>query len=391
MLFNQLQKHKTPLLVCFYAGLIVFVCASTAAMAQDTSGSATSILENAIEVSKSSEEGLDDLWNITFTGNYSPGYRAVIDFARKIAVIPFFWLFIPMTKAFTSSRYEEIFKHVAWLILICMLAANSYGLVTRLSYGSRNFVNTTTRELLTFQLGEVTMRDALSDVLLTEEAKEIIRLKFVECEAKNGEEQVECFQEGARDAKDDILQAEAAMNKLGANISGFRRLVERLDKIIGDINLAEDSQNDMTFGLVNFFFQSAGQALAQQLMKGFQSAMITIIDVGFFLTAMLAPVATVASLAPLQPRILFIWAGGFIAFALMKMGYNILIGAIATIALTIDATSFGSTGLLIAMGVFSPLLAMAMGGWAGTRIVHAAAGGIQTGVSVIPVPMLRGR
>jgi len=388
LLFNRSYKYRTLLVICFYAGVILFVSAS-AGIAQDAPGSATSILENAIDVSKSSEEGLNELWEMTFTGTYSPGYLAVMDFAKKVMVIPFFWMLIPITQAFTFNRYEEIFKHVAWIVLICVLTVNSYGLMTKIAYGSRNFVNDTTREILSFQLGPVSMKDALSDVLLTEEAKETIRLNFVECEAKEGEEQLKCFEDGAKKAKDAITAAENKTNALGLNISGLKRLSERLDKIIGDINLAKDSQNDMTFGLVNFFFQSAGQAIAQQLMKGFQSAMMTIIDVGFYLTAMLSPIAVAASLAPLQPRIIFIWGAGFIAFALMKMSYNILIGAIATVALTIDATNFGSTGLLIAMGVISPLLAMAMGGWGGARLVHAMAGGASAAIALVPVPMPR--
>jgi len=388
LLFNRSYKYRTLLVVCFYAGVILFASAS-AGTAQDAPGSATSILENAIDVSKSSEEGLNELWEMTFTGTYSPGYLAVMDFAKKVMVIPFFWLFIPITRAFAFNRYEEIFKHVAWIVLICVLTANSYGLMTKIAYGSRNFVNDTTKEILSFQLGPVTMKDALSDVLLTEEAKETIRLNFVECEAKEGEEQLKCFERGAENARDAILEAEQKTNALGLNISGFKRLQERLNKIIGDINLAKDSQNDMTFGLVNFFFQSAGQAIVQQLMKGFQSAMMTIIDVGFYLTAMLSPIAVAASLAPLQPRIIFIWGAGFIAFALMKMSYNVLIGAIATVSLTIDATNFGSTGLLIAMGVISPLLAMAMGGWGGARLVHAMAGGASAAIAMVPVPMPR--
>ena len=140
-------------------------------LAGDAPGSATSILENAIQVSKNSEAGLDDLWMMTFTGSYSPGYLAVMDFAQKIMVIPFFWLFIPITRAFTFNRYEEIFKHVAWLVLVAMLTVNNYGLITQISYGARNFVNDTTLEILSFQLGPVTMQDALSDVLLTQSAK----------------------------------------------------------------------------------------------------------------------------------------------------------------------------------------------------------------------------
>ena len=387
-LFNRLYKYRKLLVVCFYAGVILFVSAS-AGIAQDAPGGATSILENAIDVSKSSEEGLNELWEITFTGTYSPGYLAVMDFAKKVMVIPFFWMLVPITRAFTFNRYEEIFRHVAWIVLICVLTVNNYGLITKIAYGSRNFVNDTTREILSFQLGPVTMKDALSDVLLTEEAKETIRLNFVECEAKEGEEQLKCFEDGARRAKEEIAEAEKATTALGLNISGFKRLQERLNKIIGDIDSARGSEGDLVFGLVNFYFQSTGQAIAQQLMKGFQSAMMTIIDVGFYLTAMLAPIAVAASLAPLQPRIILIWSAGFIAFALMKMSYNILIGAIATVALTIDATNFGSTGLLIAMGVISPLLAMAMGGWGGARLVHAMAGGASAAIALVPVPMPR--
>ena len=387
-LFNRLYKYRKLLVVCLYAGMILFVSAS-AGIAQDAPGGATSILENAIDVSKSSEEGLNELWEITFTGTYSPGYLAVMDFAKKVMVIPFFWMIVPITRAFTFNRYEEIFRHVAWIVLICVLTVNNYGLITKIAYGSRNFVNDTTREILSFQLGPVTMKDALSDVLLTEEAKETIRLNFVECEAKEGEEQLKCFEDGARRAKEEIVEVEKATTALGLNISGLKRLQERLNKIIGDIDSARGSEGDLVFGLVNFYFQSTGQAIAQQLMKGFQSAMMTIIDVGFYLTSMLAPIAVAASLAPLQPRIILIWGAGFIAFALMKMSYNILIGAIATVALTIDATNFGSTGLLIAMGVISPLLAMAMGGWGGARLVHAMAGGASAAIALVPVPMPR--
>ena len=371
---------------CFFAGLILFISAS-AATAQDAPGSATSILDNAIEVSKKSEEGLNELWEMTFTGSFSPGYLAVVDFAKKVMVIPFFWLFIPISRAFIFSRYEEIFKHVAWLVLVTMLTASNYTLMTKVSYGSRGFVNEATMDILSYQLGPVTMQDALTDVLLTEQAKDNIRFKFAECEAKEGQEQLKCFEDGAKDARQEIEDIDDS-----SRFPGLQRLQERLRKIIETTQKATaDPNTAMTDSLVSFYFQSAGQALTQQLMKAFQSAMMTIIDVGFYLTALLGPVAVAASLAPLQPRVLFIWGAGFIAFALMKMSYNILIGAIATVALTIDATDFGSTGLLIAMGVISPLLAMAMGGWGGASLVHAMAGGASAAIAMVPVPMPRSR
>lgn len=398
MFFNRQYKYSPLLATCFYVGLLLAISAS-AAMAQDAPGGATSILENAIKVSESSEAGINDLWEMTFTGGYSPGYLAVMDFARKVMVIPFFWLFIPITQAFTFNRYEEIFRHVAWLVLICVLTVNNYGLTTKITYGSRNFINESTREILSFQLGPVTMKDALTDVLLTQQGEDVIRARLVECEAKEGPEQLKCFNEGAKVAKNEIEQAENATRVLGVKTSGLQRLLERLNQTIAgtDTNVTEtdlDELLDNVVGYYGFLYQSAGQAIAQQLMKGFQSAMMTIIDAGFYLTAMLAPMAVACSLAPLQPRILFIWMSGIIAFALMKMGYNILIGAIATIAISIDAgvegtNIFGSTGLLIAMGVFSPLLAMAMGGWAGTKLVHAAGAGAQIAISAIPVPMPR--
>lgn len=398
MLFLNRHKYGPLLATCFYVGAILFVSAS-AAIAQDAPGGATSILENAINVSKSSEEGLNGLWNTTFTGGYSPGYLAVMDFAKKIMVIPFFWLFIPITRAFTFNRYEEIFKHVAWLMLVCMLTVNNYGLITTITYGSRNFINESTREILSYQLGTVTMQDALTDVILTQEGADVIRAKLAECEAKEGPEQLQCFNDGAKKAKDELEKAKNATRSFGINTAGLETLIDRLNKTIQGTetaltNTPLDELLDTYIGVYGFFYQSAGQAIAQQLMKGFQSAMMTIIDVGFYLTAMLAPVAVAASLAPLQPRIIFVWGAGIIAFALMKMGYNILIGAIATVAISIDASAsatniLGSTGLLIAMGVFSPLLAMAMGGWAGARIVHAMVGGVTAAIAMVPVPMPR--
>lgn len=380
---NHRSKNRQLITTCFFAGLGLAVFAS-AAMAQDAPGSATSILENAIEVSKNSEKGLNELWEMTFAGGYSPGYLAVMDFAQKVMVIPFFWMFIPITQLFVFNKYEEIFRHVAWVVLVAMLTFNNYGLITKISYGSRNFINDTTRGILTYQLGPVTMQDALTDVLLTQQAKDNIQLMFAECEAKEGQEQLDCFKEGAIDAKR-ALEAASEANRF----AGIQRLQGRLAKIIEAIDKTKDPSVAMTDALLSFYFQSAGQALTQQLMKAFQSAMMTIIDVGFYLTAMLGPVAVATSLAPLTPRVLFIWGAGFIAFALMKMAYNLLIGAIATVAITIEATDFGSTGLMIAMGVLSPLLAMAIGGWGGARLVHAMTGGATAALAMVPVPMPR--
>ncbi|EDX82634.1 hypothetical protein S7335_935 [Synechococcus sp. PCC 7335] len=389
LLFDRQVKYRSYLVACFYAGLILFVSAS-AVFAQDAPGGPTSILDNALEVSIKSEEGLNELWKTTFTNGYSPGYDAIIDFARKIAVIPFFWLFIPITRDFVSNRYEEMFKHVAWLVLILMLSANDFGLITTISHGSRNFINASTREILSFQLGPVTMQDALTDVLITEEAKATIQANLAECEAKEGEEQKKCYVDGAEEAKESLEEIRNDKRFLGIRFARLESLIKRLDRVIKDIDItANNGMNDMTFGLLNFAFQTTGQAITQQLMKGFQSAMMTIIDVGFYLTALLAPVAVVSSLAPLQPRVLFIWGAGYVGFALMKMSYNILIGAIAAVASLIQATDFGSTGLLISMGVLSPILAMGMGSWAGTRLVHAMAGGATAMVSMIPVPVPR--
>ena len=359
------QKTYRTVSLCCFASLLVVASASVVT-AQD--GGATgditggaSILNNAIEVSKKSEAGLTELWDFTFTGNYSPAYTAVVTFARQLAVIPFFWLFIPMTQAFIFNRYEEIFKHIAWLMVVLMLSVNSFGLTANLVHGTRGWMNATTLSILETQVGAVTMKDALNDVLLTEQAKAIIQEDFAECEAKEGEEQIQCFNDGAEAALKDIGDAEDAQFLPGLN--GLRKRLEGVrdnEFQLSDLNPLADIQK--------VIFVSAGQALAQQLMKAFQNAMLTMMDVGFFLTALLGPVAVVASLAPITPRILFIWATAILSFGMKRMAYNILVGAIATVALFGDTTDLGSTGLLIGMAVFSPLLAMAMAGWGGAKI-----------------------
>lgn len=389
------RAYRTPLSVCLCVGFFLFVFASAAWAQENANGvtGAKSILDNAIEVSQQSEDGLNELWEMTFTGSFSPAYNATANFARQIMVIPFFWLFIPISKAFIQNRYDDIFRHVSWIVLVAMFTANGYALTARLSYGSRAFVNASTLTILEQQVGPVTMQDALRDALLTEEAKSNIQRRLAECEAKEGDEQLKCFEAGARQAEADIARAENS-----ARFPGLVRLRNRLSALIGELEKARETQAsegynpfqenvEMSNTLLNFYFQSAGQALAQQLMKSFQNAMVTMMDVGYFLTAMLGPVAVAASLAPLRPRVLFIWLTGFFSFALMKMSYNILIGAIATVALLVDATDFGSTGLLMAMGVLSPIIAMSMAAWGGTRVVHAMTSGASVIASVIPIPL----
>jgi hypothetical protein len=387
---NLSFTHRKVFAICFYTALTLAVLAA-AGFAQDGGNvtGASSILEGAIEVSKQSQEGLDGLWETTFTGSFSPAYKATADFARQIMVIPFFWLFIPMSRAFVFSRYEEIFKHVGWILIVMMLTVNNFALTAKLSYGARNWMNATTFTILEQQLGEVTMLDALNDVLLTEQAKSIIRLDFAECEAKEGQEQLDCFNEGAKSAVQSIEAVEES--KLWP---GTQRLLARLNAVIkvtgdtgeelGPMRDRLRRVNNSPQALLDFFFQSSGQALSQELIKGFQQAMVSIIDVGFYLTAMLGPVAAAMTLAPLKPRVLLIWGTGIFSFGLMKMSYNILIGAIATVALLIDAADVGSTGYLIAMGVFSPLLAMAMSAWGGAQIVHAMVGGATAAIALVP-------
>ncbi|NJM99409.1 MAG: hypothetical protein HC800_21750 [Phormidesmis sp. RL_2_1] len=385
---HSLSGRKV-LIACFYTALAL-AAISPAVFAQDGSVTgAKSILEGAVEVSKQSQEGLDDLWQTTFTGNFSPAYQATSNFARQVMVIPFFWLFIPMSRAFVFSRYEDIFKHVGWIILVMMLTLNDFSLTAKLSYGARNWMNATTFTILQQQVGAVSMQDALNDVLLTEQAKSVIRLNFAECEAKEGQEQLKCFNDGATKAVEEIEKAEQSKRW-----PGTQRLLARLNAVIqatgdtgeelGPVRDRLRQFNNSPQALLDFLFQSSGQALSQELIKGFQQAMVTVIDVGFFLTAMLGPVAAALTLAPLQPRILLIWATGIFSFGLMKMSYNILIGAIATVALLIDATDASSTGLLIAMGVLSPLLAMAMAAWGGARIVHAMVGGATAAIALVP-------
>ena len=197
-LSHSLSGRKV-LIACFYTALAL-AAISPAVFAQDGSVTgAKSILEGAMEVSKQSQEGLDDLWRTTFTGNFSPAYQATSNFARQVMVIPFFWLFIPMSRAFVFSRYEDIFKHVGWIILVMMLTLNNFSLTAKLSYGARNWMNATTFTILQQQVGAVSMQDALNDVLLTEQAKSVIRLNFAECEAKEGQEQLKCFNDGAEE------------------------------------------------------------------------------------------------------------------------------------------------------------------------------------------------
>jgi hypothetical protein len=236
------------------------------------------------------------------------------------------------------------------------------------------------------------MIEALNDVVVSQQVKDLIQQEYADCEAKEGQAQVDCFIEaGKRTEK----RLEREYRDTGFWSPGVQRLWARIKAITKEVEENyEGDPNREANPLVNIFLQTViqttNQALAQSFLKGWQWAFSSLLELSMLLTGLMGPIAVAGSAMPLQGRPLWAWLIGFFSLGMAKFSYNIIIGLAATVVVSAEAQSQSDFGFLLLIGVLSPILALAIAGGAGMTVFRGVSGGvtriISVGTSTLPMP-----
>lgn len=352
-----------------------------------------------IEDSISQIEKVQKAWNSRWTdifGGTNGLYDGINVFATTIVVGAFVFFAVGWVKDAIERGIFPALPDVIWVLVIFALLFNNGAMLGSLTLGIRNIINDQTQNVLAVQIGEVSMLEALNDVVVSQQAKSLIQQQYTECEAKEGQAQIECFREAGKRA---VALLESEYKQKGWMTIGVQRLWERLRAI--DERLSQEYQNRDLAGkvltapglLTNFIREgliaTAGQAVAQQILKGLQWAFANLIELSMLLTGLMGPIAVAGSVIPLQGRPLWAWLIGFFSLGLAKFSYNVVIGLAATVVVAADAQSSSDIGFLLLISVLSPILALALAGGGGMAVFRAVSGGvsriISVGTSTLPI------
>jgi hypothetical protein len=358
------------------------------------------IMQNSMEVTEASEKSMQKMWDEIF-GDGSVMYQAVVLVATSFLGIFFLLTILPILNDTGNFNWRGVGSRFAWIAVVAVLIANDAAMLRGITIGTRDILNQTSSTILDVQVDQVTMRDALNDVIVSEKARSTISMALADCEAKEGVEQLRCFKEGAEAAEAIIKEEERWINNQGKfkPSPGIQRALSRLDSTVADLRAAEKAAESgpgsgrfgwftseaLGMGTIDFILQSTSQAASNELLKAIQQMFVFGTEIAMILTGLLGPLAVAASLIPTTPRAVFIWMVAFLTIGFIKLTYNILIAFCALWVINAERQGSGDFVALLLMSIGAPAIAIALSGWGGISVLNSMATSAGTAISLIPV------
>ena len=193
-------------------------------VAQVTGG--LSIIEDSIQQLDAVQKAWNQRWLDIFASDNGL-YLGINEFASVIVVGAFIFFAVGWVKDAIDRGIFPALTHVIWVLVIVALLFNNGAMLGSITLGIRNVINAQTRQVLDVQVGDISMLEALNDVVLSQQAKAEIQQQYAECEAKEGQAQITCFTEAGKKAKETL---DREYKSRGFWSAGLQNLWDRTDR-----------------------------------------------------------------------------------------------------------------------------------------------------------------
>jgi hypothetical protein len=391
---------------------------------------------------RETEAWWNDLWLATFTpgvtagGNTSMGVSDVM-FATVVrwfvALSTLFWVikFIKeagkMMELNLSSIIQIIVPTLFLVVVIVLMLQNNAALARAVPLGMRANINGWRDALMSAQVTDLTIRDALNDVLLTDMSQMRIMSDAVACEklvprgvllpsptrptdpkefAKLSPAQVQaydfmdCMKKLSETAMSQLRRSEAqncggtyfGPNEisLATTCRSFKRFSNATEESLKAVVTTEQSKIDngkdynkfaLSTGFVDYLAGVSTASTYRPALDASQWLFISMMELGLWIDALIAPIAIALSLIPGRLNMTVAWLISFLTIGLAQIVYTVIIGSVA-LQLSQDKTLlFTDMRLPMALGLFGPAVALAViggGGFAATKAFTSSSVGLVT-------------
>ena len=347
------------------------------------------ILQESIDATKVSTAAMDEMWVEIFAIDGAL-YNQVVWLATVILIVGFFFYMLSFAQAMQSNDRDKIMEIIVWGLLISILINSQGAVLKKATVIARDFINDKTKSILVVQIGELTIQDALQDVILTDQARERVKQAFSDCEAKEGDAQLACLEKGAEEAAAIVKEYEnsgfwpAGLRRFAGNVNTISRDVKEA-RANGDLDSRAEAFGQWDANVSSLIWQSATNSSSREFLKSFQNWFTFGFEFAMLLTGLLGPLAVAASLIPKQPRALVSWIIAFFSIGILKLSYNLLIGFAAVYASKSQMQDLGSSGFLLMMSMGAPLISIAVAGGGGAAIFFALGRTTAMVATIIPI------
>lgn len=389
----MLSKRKNQnLLILLLLSLFLFLLWATPASAQLRGGD---LLEKSVEAAELSEAAMDDMWEALFVNN-TLLYNQLVETATIINIVAFPFVMMSFGHAVRDQNSAKAAEIIAWVFVVYILLYNGGAMLKQTTMGIREIINKEAIALLEVQVDDLTIRDAMRDVILTEQLRDRISDIYTECEAKEGSAQLECISEASEYAEKMVTEYEEkawggpGLQRLIGNLRDLRIAQnEKLEKATAESaspeRISEIILDENGSEFYSLLFSSATSSANKAILKSYQNWFTYGFEFALMLTGMLGPFAIAASLIPKSPRAIFSWLIGLISIGILKLSYNLVVGFAALYASKAGVIEAGSAGFLMMISIGAPFIAVAIAGGGGAAIFFSLGKTTAAVATIIPV------
>ena len=417
-------NNKLVLLVILLAIILILVFAiPTLAQSND-------ILTTSATKINNTEAWWDELWESTFNptnqnieGTTNLSLYAFVQPTRFILGIGLiFWLFsfgykMIESKTIAESSYNFIRIFIPVFIALVFLSNQAY--YSRvLAYGMRNITNSWSEGIMNLQITDYSIRAAIQDQLITQDAKERMVAKVQACEAMEHPEVIipsaerpdtsdpnvspltpaqrkvydylECWEKVREYAEKELEIANEqricsnvfckSYRKLADILVGYTKGIEHLEKykasatnpndpkVLETIRIMEEkvafskTAFDISQGNFGILEDIKGIVVSfvnpsKQFLYFTQWMWISSLEMAMFLNGLFAPIFIALSIIPGKQNMLNFWLIETVTIGLVKMAYVIIIGLVA-IQISASDSRFLDDTFFMSLGIFAPAISL---------------------------------
>lgn len=309
------------------------------------------LLENSAFLVQKTVESWDEVWEEVVSPQ-SPLWLGLCRFGLLLAALSLLLVTLKIGFDYQQGKFSwsDLAGSFLWPLIIVWFLTGSGAFLAQNVLFLRSLAYGQIQAILSYQVADITFKQALADITLTQAARNAINAIAAECQGKPPDQLADCLVEKQSEVEAIIDQAEEL------NGTPLAALEDLKDELMGFV------ENPLAA------FTASVATILIAILQGLQWAFVNILEASLLMTAVLAPVAMGLSLLPLGSRTIWAWGSGYLGLFAIQFGYILIVGLAAAVIVKAGAQGLSDLAFLSFISIFAPGLAVMLGGGGGVAM-----------------------
>ena len=339
-------------------------------------------LQNAIDLSRSTAESWQTVWDSVIDPN-NDLWMSLVALGLTLAALSLLYVAVTTGKEIIERQsWSELISLFIWPLVILVFLGHGGRVMAQTTLLIRGIGNDQVTQVLEHQAAGTTLGSAINQSLLTLGGEEAVDRAYRECQQETGNALNQCWTNATNRVQSIVDEAE---QEAGHPLPELRQHAARIANAVNLSATQNEQEQNSILGRINSvseLLSAPGRTfdmfLMEGLLTGVQWAFVNMLEASLLLTALFGPIAMGLSLLPLQGRPIVSWLIGFISLFGVQLGYNIIVGLVATVISQAGAITASDLGFMLFLAIFAPLLATLIAGGGGIALYQGVQGAAST-------------